>query len=149
MSPTRPEEPFLASVGSGMAAGAAFGHPRVRGARVRPIFLNHMSRICPLYSCNKPRAPTWMDALMELVEEAQEPSPKMAASLPLEMIGTLSLYWRGTSLSRSLRGEVVESVDAHFDDQPLRVRSPIAEKLAHGRTRRHATTFWGFYCGKR
>ena len=38
----RPEEPCLASVGSGMAAGAAFGHPRVRGARVRPNFLNHL-----------------------------------------------------------------------------------------------------------
>ena len=36
VSPTRPEEPSLASVGSGMAAGAAFGHPRVRDARVRP-----------------------------------------------------------------------------------------------------------------
>ena len=42
VSPTRPEEPSLASVGSGMAAGAAFGHPRVRGARVRPNFFNHI-----------------------------------------------------------------------------------------------------------
>ena len=37
-SPTRPEQPSLASVGGGMAAGAAFAHPRAAGARVRPIF---------------------------------------------------------------------------------------------------------------
>ena len=54
VSPTRPEEPSLASVGSGMAAGAAFGHPRVCGARVRPIFLNHMHRKCAYDSCNEP-----------------------------------------------------------------------------------------------
>ena len=32
----------LASVGSGMAAGAAFAHPRAANARVRPIFLRLM-----------------------------------------------------------------------------------------------------------
>ena len=37
-SPTRPEQPSLASVGSGMAAVAAFAHPRAAGAWVRPIF---------------------------------------------------------------------------------------------------------------
>ena len=39
---TRPEEPSLASVGGGMAAGAAFAHSRAADARVRPIFLNHL-----------------------------------------------------------------------------------------------------------
>ena len=33
------EQPSLASVGGGMAAGAAFTHPRAADARVRPIFL--------------------------------------------------------------------------------------------------------------
>ena len=37
-SPTRPEQPSLASVGGGMAAGAAFAHPRAADPRVRPIF---------------------------------------------------------------------------------------------------------------
>ena len=41
-SPIRPEQPSLASVGGGMAAGAAFAHPRVREPRGRPIFLTHM-----------------------------------------------------------------------------------------------------------
>ena len=41
-SPTRPEQPSLASVGDGMAAGAAFAHPRAADARVRPISFNHM-----------------------------------------------------------------------------------------------------------
>ena len=41
-SPTRPEQPSLASVGGGMAAGAAFAHPRAANARVRPNFFNHM-----------------------------------------------------------------------------------------------------------
>ena len=44
-SPIRPEQPSLASElsgGGGMAAGAAFTHPRAADARVRPIFLRHM-----------------------------------------------------------------------------------------------------------
>ena len=41
-SPTRPEQPSLASVGGGMAAGAAFAHPRAADARVRPKCFNHM-----------------------------------------------------------------------------------------------------------
>ena len=42
VSPTRPEQPSLASVGGAMAAGAAFAHPRAADARVRPIFLTLM-----------------------------------------------------------------------------------------------------------
>ena len=34
--------PCLASVGSGMAAGAVFAHPRAADPRVRPILFNHM-----------------------------------------------------------------------------------------------------------
>ena len=34
--PTRPEQPSLASVGGGIAAGAAFAHPRAANARVCP-----------------------------------------------------------------------------------------------------------------
>ena len=41
-SPTRPAQPSLASVGCGMAAGAAFAHPRAADAPVRPNFFNHM-----------------------------------------------------------------------------------------------------------
>ena len=37
VSPTRPEQPSLASVGGGMAAGAAFRNPRAADARVRPV----------------------------------------------------------------------------------------------------------------
>ena len=40
-SPTRPEQPSLASVRSSMAAGAAFAHPPVREPPGRPIFCNH------------------------------------------------------------------------------------------------------------
>ena len=44
----------LASVGGGMAAGAAFAHPRAADARLRPIFLTHMPRKCVTYSHNEP-----------------------------------------------------------------------------------------------
>ena len=56
-SPTRPEQPSLASVGCGMAAGAAFAHPRAADARVRPNFLTHLYRKCPNDSCNEPFGP--------------------------------------------------------------------------------------------
>ena len=36
------EQPSLALVGGGMAAGAAFAHPRAADPWVRPVFFNHM-----------------------------------------------------------------------------------------------------------
>ena len=45
VSPTRPEQPSLASLGGGMAAGAAFAHPRAADARVRPIFLRRNQNV--------------------------------------------------------------------------------------------------------
>ena len=52
----RPEQPSLASVGSGMSAGAAFGQRRVRDVRAVQTSFNQMSRECPNDSCNSQHA---------------------------------------------------------------------------------------------
>ena len=67
-----------------MVAGAAFGHPRVRSARVRPNFLNHMSRICPLYSCNAPRLIRLVDTvLMQCRNPPLPPNKFKCISVPV------------------------------------------------------------------
>ena len=63
-----PEQPSasLASVGCGMAAGAAFAHPRAADTRVRPIFFNHICHGYVPYThatshahlCGRPLAPS-------------------------------------------------------------------------------------------
>ena len=56
--PTRPEQPSLASVGGGMAAGAAFTHPRAADPRASgpsDLFQPYVTQMCILLgSCNAP-----------------------------------------------------------------------------------------------
>ena len=67
------QQPSLASVGGGMAAGAALAHPRAADPRVRPIFstICHVNIPMTHASCNEPESASMQPACRERAARAE------------------------------------------------------------------------------